>query len=194
VHVCPTGIDIRNGLQYECINCGACIDACDDTMEKMGYPKGLISYTTEHTLQGRPAKVFRPKLIGYFLVLLVVCGAFMVNLAIRKPLELDIIRDRGALYRETPEGLIENTYTLGIINKSQQEQTFVLEVSGIENLNWIGPTEVTLAGGESRNVVISLSLDPYEVRRPVLDLTFSISHKDAPDVRVSQENKFFAGR
>ena len=194
VHVCPTGIDIRNGLQYECINCGACIDACDDTMEKMGYPKGLISYTTEHTLQGRPAKVFRPKLLGYFLVLLVVCGAFMVNLAIRKPLELDIIRDRGALYRETPEGLIENTYTLGIINKSQQEQTFVLEVSGIENLNWIGPTEVTLAGGESRNVVVSLSLDPYEARRPVLDLTFSISYKDAPDVRVSQENKFFAGR
>ena len=194
VHVCPTGIDIRNGLQYECINCGACIDACDDTMEKMGYPKGLISYTTEHTLQGRPAKVLRPKLVGYFLVLVVVCGAFMVNLAIRSPLELDIIRDRGALYRETPEGLVENTYTLGIINKSQQPKTLVLTVTGIDNLQWLGPTEVELAGGESRNVVVSLALDPYEAKRPVLDLTFSVHHKDAPEVRAEQGNKFFSGR
>jgi len=194
VHVCPTGIDIRNGLQYECINCGACIDACDDTMDKMGYPKGLISYTTEHTLQGTPAKVFRPKLVGYFLVLVIVCGAFVVNLSIRKPLELDIIRDRGALYRETPEGLIENTYTLSIINKSQQEKTFALAVTGIDNLNWMGPEQITLAGGESRNVVISLSLDPYYASKPVLDLTFSISDTAAPEINVSQGNKFFAGR
>lgn len=194
VHVCPTGIDIRNGLQYECINCGACIDACDDTMTKMGYPKGLISYTTEHTLQGRPAKIFRPKLVGYFMVLLVVSGAFMINLAIRKPLELDIIRDRGALYRETPEGLIENTYTLGIINKSQQPKTFVLSVTGIDGLIWIGPDEVSLAGGESRNVVVSLALDPYDVSLPILPLTFSIQHLDNPQIAVSQSNTFHVGR
>jgi len=194
VHVCPTGIDIRNGLQYECINCGACIDACDDTMEKMGYPKGLISYTTEHTLQGKPAKVLRPKLIGYFLVLLVVCAAFVVNLTIRKPLELDIIRDRGALYRETPEGLIENTYTLSIINKSQQEKTFMLAVTGIDQLSWAGPQQVVLAGGESQNVVVSLSLDPFYAKKPVLDLTFSVTDSADTSVTISQENKFFAGR
>ncbi|MDP5186842.1 MAG: cytochrome c oxidase accessory protein CcoG [Alishewanella sp.] len=194
VHVCPTGIDIRNGLQYECINCGACIDACDDTMTKMGYPKGLISYTTEHTLQGKPAKVFRPKLLGYFFVLILVCVAFVVNLAIRKPLELDIIRDRGALYRETPEGLIENTYTLSIINKSQQPKTLNLSVMGIEQLKWIGDTEVILAGGESRNVVISLALDPYYAKKPVLDVSFTVTDAAQPELAISQENKFFAGR
>ncbi|MDP4945490.1 MAG: cytochrome c oxidase accessory protein CcoG [Alishewanella sp.] len=194
VHVCPTGIDIRNGLQYECINCGACIDACDDTMTKMGYPKGLISYTTEHTLQGKPAKVFRPKLLGYFFVLILVCVAFVVNLAIRKPLELDIIRDRGALYRETPEGLIENTYTLSIINKSQQPKTLNLSVLGIEQLKWIGDTEVILAGGESRNVVISLALDPYYAKKPVLDVSFTVTDAAQPELTISQENKFFAGR
>ncbi|MDP5205901.1 cytochrome c oxidase accessory protein CcoG, partial [Alishewanella sp. SMS9] len=194
VHVCPTGIDIRNGLQYECINCGACIDACDDTMTKMGYPKGLISYTTEHTLQGKPAKVFRPKLLGYFFVLILVCVAFVVNLAIRKPLELDIIRDRGALYRETPEGLIENTYTLSIINKSQQPKTLNLSVMGIEQLKWIGDTEVILAGGESRNVVISLALDPYYAKKPVLDVSFTVTDAAQPELTISQENKFFAGR
>ncbi|MCB5226515.1 cytochrome c oxidase accessory protein CcoG [Alishewanella sp. 16-MA] len=194
VHVCPTGIDIRNGLQYECINCGACIDACDDTMTKMGYPKGLISYTTEHTLQGKPAKVFRPKLVGYFLVLILVCVAFVVNLTIRKPLELDIIRDRGALYRETPEGLIENTYTLSIINKSQQPKTLNLSVLGIEQLKWIGDTEVILAGGESRNVVISLALDPYYAKKPVLDVSFTVTDAGQPELTISQENKFFAGR
>ncbi|MGS0726226.1 cytochrome c oxidase accessory protein CcoG, partial [Shewanella sp. 0m-11] len=69
VQVCPTGIDIRNGLQYECINCGACIDACDTTMTRMGYDKGLISYTTENKLEGVKEKVLRPKLVGYGVVL-----------------------------------------------------------------------------------------------------------------------------
>ena len=71
VQVCPTGIDIRNGLQYECINCGACIDACDGVMDKMNYPRGLISYTTERNLETPDNKThaLRPKLIGYLVIL-----------------------------------------------------------------------------------------------------------------------------
>ncbi|SNY49171.1 cytochrome c oxidase accessory protein FixG [Arsukibacterium tuosuense] len=194
VHVCPTGIDIRNGLQYECINCGACIDACDDTMAKMGYPPGLISYTTEHSLNGKPTKVLRPKLVGYFVILLIVCAAFATNLYLRKPLELDIIRDRGALYRETPEGLIENTYTLSIINKSQQAKTYQLAVSGVNNYTWLGPTEITIAGGDSTNVPVSLALDPYSTAKPVLDIEFSVTELSDDGHKVSQGNKFFAGR
>ncbi|WP_308936451.1 4Fe-4S dicluster domain-containing protein, partial [Pseudomonas juntendi] len=70
VQVCPTGIDIRDGLQIECIGCAACIDACDGIMDKMNYPKGLISYTTEHNLSGQKTHLLRPRLIGYALVLL----------------------------------------------------------------------------------------------------------------------------
>jgi cytochrome c oxidase accessory protein FixG len=194
VHVCPTGIDIRNGLQYECINCGACIDACDDTMDKMGYPKGLISYTTEHSLQGKPVKVLRPKLIGYFLVLVVVTAAFGVTLWTRVPAELDIVRDRGSLFRETDDGLIENTYTIKIINKSQQEQTFVLSFSGLDKASWIGGQEVTIKGGDTAGIPISLSLDPADANKPVLDIEFQVRNKADADVELTQGSKFFAGR
>jgi cytochrome c oxidase accessory protein FixG len=194
VHVCPTGIDIRNGLQYECINCGACIDACDDTMDKMGYPKGLISYTTEHSLQGKPVKVLRPKLIGYFLVLVVVTAAFGATLWTRVPAELDIVRDRGSLFRETDDGLIENTYTIKIINKSQQEQTFVLSFTGLAQASWIGEQEVTIKGGDTAGIPISLSLDPADATKPVLDIEFQVRNKADAEIELTQGSKFFAGK
>lgn len=194
VQVCPTGIDIRNGLQYECINCGACIDACDDTMEKMNYPKGLISYTTEHSLNGNVTKILRPKLVGYFLVLLTVCGAFAYSLYSRVPLEMDIIRDRGTLYRETSEGLVENTFTLNIINKSQKDKTYDLSVSGVDNVSWFGPHQVTIKGGDTASIPISLALDPYADDKRILDIRFTVQEQERPEHQVSQKNKFFTGR
>ncbi|WP_333608291.1 cytochrome c oxidase accessory protein CcoG [Arsukibacterium sp.] len=200
VHVCPTGIDIRNGLQYECINCGACIDACDDTMTKMGYPTGLISYTTEHNLKGQKTRIFRGKLVGYFLILVLVCAAFVTNLVLRKPLELDVLLDRGgagaggSLYRETASGMIENTYRLAVINKSQQAKTLVLTVESDQPLQWIGPTEITLVGGESRDVPISLSFNPNEAERGRFIVRFSMTDQANPSLSVSQESTFFAGR
>ncbi|MGL5289854.1 MAG: cytochrome c oxidase accessory protein CcoG, partial [Aeromonas sp.] len=126
VQVCPTGIDIRDGLQYECINCGACVDACDQTMVRMGYPVGLISYTSEHKLANHPTKVVRPKLIGYGLVMAVMLGVFAHNALSIMPIRLDILRDRNQLFRETSDGLIENTYTLKILNKTLQPQIYQL--------------------------------------------------------------------
>lgn len=194
VHVCPTGIDIRNGLQYECINCGACIDACDDTMDKMGYAKGLISYTTEHSLEGKTTKVVRGKLVGYFMVLVAVCAAFAWTLVVRKPVVMDIVRDRGSLFRETDEGLIENTYTLKVINKSQLEQTYQLSVQGLDQAQWLGEKQLTIKGGETANLPISLSLDPVDAKRPVLDIEFVLQDNDEPDIRLTQSSKFFSGR
>jgi len=194
VHVCPTGIDIRNGLQYECINCGACIDACDDTMEKMGYPKGLISYTTEHSLQGKPTKVLRPKLVGYFVVLMVVCAAFGWTLINRMPAVLDVVRDRGALSRESDEGLIENTYTLKIINKSQKEQSYQLSVGGISQINWIGPKVVTIKGGDIAGIPITLSVDPAELADFKTDIEFKIENTTDQSVVLTQQSTFFKPR
>ncbi|MGL4270485.1 MAG: cytochrome c oxidase accessory protein CcoG, partial [Plesiomonas sp.] len=112
VQVCPTGIDIRQGLQYECINCGACVDACDQTMQQMGYAPGLISYTTEHKLAGHKTRLLRPKLIGYGLVLVVMIGLFSVNLLRLQPANLEVLRDRNQLYRINTDGAIENTFIL----------------------------------------------------------------------------------
>ncbi|MDZ7826540.1 MAG: cytochrome c oxidase accessory protein CcoG [Gammaproteobacteria bacterium] len=97
VQVCPVGIDIRDGLQYECISCAHCIDACDGVMERMGYAPGLISYTTENRLEGRHSPVLRPRLIGYGLVLAIMIAAFGWLALARGEAELDVLRDRAAL-------------------------------------------------------------------------------------------------
>ncbi|MDZ7809743.1 MAG: 4Fe-4S dicluster domain-containing protein [Arhodomonas sp.] len=85
VQVCPTGIDIRDGLQYECIACGACIDACDQVMDRMGYPRGLIRYTTENALEGKPTHVLRPRVIVYSVLLLALLVGTLTAVAMRTP-------------------------------------------------------------------------------------------------------------
>ncbi|MFX5464542.1 4Fe-4S dicluster domain-containing protein, partial [Acinetobacter baumannii] len=85
VQVCPTGIDIRNGLQYECIACGACIDACDEVMAKVGYPRGLIRYTTQNAIDGRPSRVLRPRILVYGTLLLTLLVAFAWGITHRDP-------------------------------------------------------------------------------------------------------------
>jgi len=116
VQVCPTGIDIRDGLQIECIGCAACIDACDNIMDKMDYPRGLISYTTEHNLSGQKTHKLRPRLIGYALVLLAMMSLLATAFFMRPLVGFDVSKDR-VLYRENAEGRIENVYSLKIMNK-----------------------------------------------------------------------------
>ncbi|MCM2678186.1 cytochrome c oxidase accessory protein CcoG [Echinimonas agarilytica] len=192
VQVCPTGIDIRNGLQYECINCGACVDACDTTMERMGYDKGLISYTTERQLEGGNTKITRPKLIGYGFVLVAMIGVFIMTAVTRSPLGLDVIRDRNMLSRTTNEGLIENVYTLKLLNKSQQEQTYQLSVEGLEEVRWTGDQTVVVANGEIFNLPISLAVDPYLLEQPITDIEFILT--DSENRQVRQESRFIKGR
>ena len=133
VQVCPTGIDIRNGLQYECIGCAACIDACDQVMEKMDYPKGLIRYTTENALENPGWKwtehIVRPRVVIYTALMVVLTVAMAVSLALRDPLRMDVMRDR--LVRETDNGL-ESVYQLVLINADEKPHSVGLTVDGIE--------------------------------------------------------------
>ncbi|MFD2096123.1 cytochrome c oxidase accessory protein CcoG [Corallincola platygyrae] len=193
VEVCPSGIDIRNGLQYECINCGACIDACDQTMDKMGYERGLISYTTEHRLEGGHTDMVRPKLIGYGLVLLVMISAFFVTLNMRVNFEVDVLRDRNQMYRETVEGLIENTYTLVLVNKTQQTSVFQLKAEGLPEHEWVGPTEVEVTAGDVVDVPISLAVDPYELERVMTQIEFVVTTSTSEDT-VTIDSRFFSKR
>ncbi len=133
VQVCPTGIDIRNGLQYECIGCSACIDACNGVMDTMGYPQGLIRYTTENAVSGKPSRIIRPRIIFYGLLLVILTGITAISVSQRVPLGLDVIRDRNQLYRDVGN-MIENVYTLKIINMDEQPHTYRLYVDGINGL------------------------------------------------------------
>jgi cytochrome c oxidase accessory protein FixG len=140
VQVCPTGIDIRNGLQYECIGCAACIDGCNQVMDKMGYPKGLIRYTTENALAHgmTPAamwkRVFRLRTLLYGAGLLVITGVAASSLALRNPLKVDVIRDRGALAREANPGQIENVYRVQVMNTDERSRSYLIGVSGLPGL------------------------------------------------------------
>ena len=127
VQVCPTGIDIRDGLQIECIACAACIDVCDQVMGKMDYQPGLIRYTTENAMLGKRTRVLRPRIVIYASLLLVIIGSTLWSMSHRMPLRADLIRDRNALYRELPGGMIENVYTIKVTNMDQAAHTYRLQ-------------------------------------------------------------------
>lgn len=191
VQVCPTGIDIRNGLQYECINCGACVDACNGVMDKMGYQKGLISYTSQESINGGTSKILRPKLIGYALVLSVMLGLLALQIFTRVPLEIDIIRDRNALYRETSDGLIENVYTLKILNKSQRSERYQISVVGLPEHRFNGTQQVQVKGGGIFELPISIAVDPYALSEAVTPFEFRVDMiSETKDVHVQQPSKF----
>ena len=189
VQVCPTGIDIRNGLQYECINCGACVDACDNVMEKMGYPKKLISFTTARRLEGGKTKVWRLKSVGYGSALLVLTALLVLDILFRVPLELDVVRDRNTLYRENQQGYIENVYQLRIINKSQQADVFNIVPGGIDDLDYMGPSEVRIEGGEVYTLPVTVAIDPYYLDASLVEISFTVtSQSDERVSRTTQSN------
>lgn len=190
VHVCPVGIDIRDGLQYECVACGACVDACDDMMERVGYPKGLVSYTTEHQLDGNKTHILRPRLIGYFAVLCAMFIAFGYTLLNRIPLEVDILRDRGQLYVEASNGAIENVYTLKLANKEQVDHRYSISVSGIEGMQYIGKSEVTIKSGELLDLPVRISVKAKYLSQANNNILFKVKALDNPTISIEEENRF----
>ncbi len=194
VQVCPTGIDIRNGLQYECIDCGACIDACNDVMDKMNYPRGLIRFTTERNLAAKEKKQktnpWRMKSIGYFIMLLAVSAVLIWDVATRIPLEVDVLRDRNQLYRENIEGQIENVFTLKLVNKSQQDQTYRIEVKGFEQFELIGETTKDVSAGEVGTMPVTLAVPPTLLNGQVTEFYFVVTAVDNADITTEHQSRF----
>jgi cytochrome c oxidase accessory protein FixG len=118
VHVCPTGIDIRNGTQLECVNCTACIDACDHMMEEVNLPKGLIRYASEDNIVKKAKFKFTPRLKGYTAVLVILTGVLTGMLFLRNELEANILRLPGQLYERKEGNIISNVFTYKLLNKT----------------------------------------------------------------------------
>ncbi|MFO7276760.1 MAG: cytochrome c oxidase accessory protein CcoG [Pseudomonadota bacterium] len=192
VQVCPTGIDIRKGLQIECIACAACIDACDAVMDRMGYPRGLIRYTTQNSLDGRPTRILRPRVLVYGTLLVVLITAVVAGLAMRTPLALDVIRDRNALYRVLDDGRVENVYNVKILNKTERPQTYVISVSGSVPLELDPePARFSVASGEVFPAVLRVRAPRWEMP-PVSDIRFEAVSVDDPSLRASVTARFIA--
>jgi cytochrome c oxidase accessory protein FixG len=192
VQVCPTGIDIRDGLQYECIACGACIDACDAVMDKVAYPRGLIRYATEDSLAGRPSRVLRPRVVVYFVMLAAGFVAFAWSVTHRLPLLVDVVRDRNALYRVASDGAIENAYTLKIMNKGDESRRFrvTLDDAGPIALAGGAAIEAAVASGEVLALPVTLRAPAGAVRGRA-EFEFAVAAADEPEIRYEAESRFF---
>jgi len=191
VQVCPTGIDIRDGLQYECIACSACIDACDDVMDKMGYPRGLIAYTTENAMHGDKSHILRPRVVVYALLLLTIMSIFAWSLSQRSTLGLDVIRDRNRLYRETDEGRIENVYILKIINMDDKAHAFKLHVDGIDDLElFIDAKRIWVDAGEVLELPVRLRVEEDELHERSNKVTFKLVATDDSGLKTHEEARF----
>ena len=189
VQVCPTGIDIRDGLQIECIGCAACIDACDGIMEKMDYPKGLISYTTEHNLSGQKTHLLRPRLIGYAIALIAMISMFGWAVASRPLVELDVLKDR-TLFRENEQGHIQNVYTLKIMNKAQRDLTYKIEADGLPGLRYQGKNEVHAKAGEIVSLPVELSIEPEKMPSSANNIVFHVQALEDPSIKRDTDSRF----
>ena len=191
VQVCPTGIDIRDGLQYQCIGCAACIDVCDEVMEKMGYPKGLVRYTTENALSGQSTHLVRPRMLVYAGVLVALTVGLVYAITQRVPLELDIIRDRASLYRENTQGLVENVYTLKIINMDEEDHTYRLTVGGLPGIQYQNPIgDFTVPAGEIFSLPVNLAIDPVDLDQTSNEVAFTLQAVDDPEIVVAETGRF----
>ena len=205
VQVCPVGIDIRDGLQYQCIGCAACIDACDEVMDKMGYPRGLIRYTTEavlkheYTDQDIKKRLLRPKVVGYGGVLLAAVIGLAVGIATRQTMQIDVIKDRGVMVRENTQGLLENSYNLSISNASDKTQIVTAEVSGLEDIHITGmpPQGIVVPAGQLVSAPVQVNVPPEYAEKgshPIM-FTFRYRYEGQPEteVREIKEKSIFIG-
>jgi cytochrome c oxidase accessory protein FixG len=196
VQVCPTGIDIRNGLQYECIGCSACVDACDQVMDKLGYERGLVRYSTENALEknfGRAeilAHLIRPRVLIYSAVLVAITIAAAWGIAVRLPLKVDVIRDRGVLAREVEGGLIENVYTLRIMNTDEQPHRYSIGVSGMPGIELAGPHETEVGPASTQSLVVSARVQPDAGPKGSQPIRFDIEAAGNPAIRLQEKAVF----
>jgi cytochrome c oxidase accessory protein FixG len=166
VQVCPTGIDIRKGLQYECIGCAACIDVCDSVMDKMGYPRGLVRYATENGLAQHLSggaiwrRVFRPRVLIYSAILLLIVIGLGTSLALRSPFRVDIVRDRSTLARLVDDGQIENVYRLQIMNSSENDSRYRISIEGLPGIAVASRKEIAVGPAQAQWLTTAARISP----------------------------------
>ena len=196
VQVCPTGIDIRDGLQMECIACAACIDACDQVMDKVGYPRGLIRYSTEAALEKHytrkdiVAHLTRPRTLLYGAILMVMVLATAWSMATRVPLKVDVIRDRSVLSRETDDGRIENLYSLHIMNTGEEAHRFAVSVSGLESIDLAGDRIVEVPAASTKSVDVAVRIDPESGKKGSNQIFFEVRAQNHDAIAVREKTTF----
>jgi polyferredoxin len=198
--VCPTGIDIRNGLQYECIGCAACIDACNYTMQKVGLPKGLVRYSTTNAMRNQLdsgamwRRVLRPRVLAYGSFLLAITVALAVAVSLRVPLKVDLIRDRGALAREAEGGQVENVYRMQVSNTTESRRAYIVSAAGLPGLAVASETRFEVAAAAVASIPLRLLADAEQVSPGSHKVTVEVRAEDDPGVTVRETTTFLGLR
>ncbi|WP_370660749.1 cytochrome c oxidase accessory protein CcoG [Zemynaea arenosa] len=200
VQVCPVGIDIRNGLQYECISCGACVDACNTVMDKVNLPRGLIRYASETGIKNRwspreiARRMLRARVLIYSGLLVAIIALFGVTLAVRSPLKVDVIRDRGSMGREVEDGIIENVYRLQVMNTSEKAHRYRITVEGLPGIKLATETEITMQPTEGRPVPVRVRVPHGVGEKGSNKIEFEVTALDDPSIRVEEKAVFIVPR
>ena len=197
VQVCPTDIDIRKGLQYECIGCAACVDGCNQVMDKMGYPRGLIRYSTENAVRERLSprqmlqRVLRPRVQVYAVLLAVMTSGLIAALYLRSPLKVDVIRDRGTLMRETRDDKIENVYRLQIMNTDERARSYVIRASGLQGMQLTPSAPVAVSGATTQAIAVTVRVDPEGIKPGSHKILFHVEDAGQPAIRADEKSRFY---
>ena len=197
VQVCPTGIDIRNGLQYQCITCALCIDACDTIMTSVGYPKGLIRYSSESEAQGEKTRILKPKTIGYGLILITVATFLIWGLSTRSEIEVSVRQVRQPLFVVLSDGHIQNRYDVKINNKTDKEMSLTVSLEGLNDATMdLGRTYnirdyLNISPGASSVLHINVRRLPSDVIKENKDFKFVFTNRHKEKNRWTQQANFF---
>ncbi|MGY4878563.1 cytochrome c oxidase accessory protein CcoG [Vreelandella aquamarina] len=190
VQVCPTGIDIRDGLQYECIGCAACVDACDSVMARINKPLGLIRYTTERALEGRATRFWRPQLLVYGVALFSMVALLVGFLNARVPIDVEIARDRQALYESTQEGQVINYYNVTLRNRDTRAHRYALAATGLPGLDLQGIRTLELSANETRHLRLALTTDMENLTQPSHSVELRFTALDDPSIISVSDTRF----
>lgn len=190
--VCPTGADIRKGTQMECIQCMACIDACDDVMSRLERKPGLIRFSSERAIEGKPTRTLRPRVVGYAVGLAGVLILSTVVVSRRLPVELNLSRQVGAPYVLTPDGRIQNSLRLRVANKSDEARSFWVEGVSPIGMQVIAPmAPFIVAPGKVEHMPVFLIRSPDTIEQSPETVTLSVT--DASGFTQELDTEFMSG-
>ncbi len=194
VQVCPTGIDIRNGMQYQCTSCALCIDACNTIMTSIKFPTGLIKYSSEHTLEGKKTKLFKPKNIGYAVTLIVTIIVLVWSVATRSDLEMLVQQIRQPLSVNLSDGRVQNRYDIKINNKTSKPIKYEISIEGLDRaeLDMGRFSEVKVPAEGSVKLIAKIRLLPALVRDSRTKFNFVINSVDSKvKHKLIKQNVFY---
>jgi len=190
VQVCPVDIDIRDGLQSECINCGLCVDACNTVMDKVGYERGLIRFTSEDQLKNGKTHFFRWRIAAYIGILLVMCGAFTFHLVQREPVTVDIDRDRGARMYRVINDRVQNVYTVKVHNMDRVEHTFDLQVKGPHDFVIKRYRALPIEQNEIFSFPVRIEVDKNALTNTKTEIEFTIISREDSSIIANEKTTF----